>query len=90
MRVAHPAYSSPPPQQLVKSAKSRGVYITPALFFGFLGIHNFYAGYFGRGFAQLLTVLILGWFVVGFVIVFLWVIIECFTITVDGAGDRMV
>jgi TM2 domain-containing membrane protein YozV len=74
----------------VKSAKSRGVYIILALFFGFLGVHNFYAGNLGRGLVQLLTVLILGWFVIGFVIVFIWVLIECFTVTHDAAGDKMV
>lgn len=83
------SYSPPPSPQIVKSAKSRGVYIILALFFGFLGVHNFYAGYLGRGLMQLLTVLILGWFVVGFVIVFIWIVIECFTVTHDAAGDKM-
>lgn len=73
--------------RLVKSAKSRGVYIILALFFGFFGIHNFYAGRFGVGAIQLLTVLILGWFVVGFVIVAIWVLIELFVVKTDGSGD---
>jgi TM2 domain-containing membrane protein YozV len=75
---------------IVKSAKSRGIYIILGLFLGGLGIHNFYAGYYGRGLAQLLVVLILGWFVIGFVIVGVWVIIELFTVTQDAAGDQMV
>lgn len=83
-----PMAASPVQQvQLVKSAKSRGIYIILALFFGFLGVHNFYAGRIGVGVAQLLTVLLLGWFVVGFVIVFFWILIELFTVTKDGAGD---
>ena len=55
-----------------------------------LGIHNFYAGYLGRGFIQLLLVAVLGWFVVGLVIVGIWVIVELFTINKDAAGDAMV
>ena len=75
---------------IVKSAKSRGIYIILGLLLGGLGIHNFYAGYYGRGLAQLLTVLILGWFVIGLVIVGVWIIIELFTVTHDAAGDEMV
>lgn len=94
----HPEYVKPEsernvglsPQQLVKQAKSRGIYVILGLFFGFLGIHNFYAGYFGRGVSQLLIVLTLGWFVIGLVIVAFWVIIELFTVTHDAAGDLLV
>lgn len=75
------------PTQLVKSAKSRGVYIILGLFFGLLGIHNFYAGRLGIGVAQLLVTVILGWFVVGIFITAIWVLIELFTVTKDGAGD---
>lgn len=73
-----------------KSARSRGLYIILALFFGMLGVHNFYAGYLVRGFFQLLIVLVLGWFVIGFVIVGLWVLIEMFTVTKDASGDPLV
>lgn len=72
---------------LVTTAKSRGVYIILALFFGMIGIHNFYAGRFGVGAAQIATILILGWFVVGFVIVGIWVLVELFVVTEDGAGN---
>lgn len=75
------------PTQLVKSAKSRGIYIILGLFFGLLGIHNFYAGRLGIGVAQLLVTVILGWFVVGIFITAIWVLIELFTVTKDGAGD---
>ncbi|CAN7407944.1 TM2 domain-containing protein [Acidovorax sp. LjRoot74] len=73
--------------QLVKSAKSRGIYIILGLFFGLLGVHNFYAGRLGIGLAQLLITCILGWFVVGLFITAIWVLIELFTVTKDGAGD---
>lgn len=73
--------------QIVKSAKSRGVYIILGLFFGLLGIHNFYAGRLGIGLAQLLVTCILGWFVIGLVITAFWAIFELFTVTHDGDGD---
>lgn len=72
---------------VVKSAKSRGVYIILGIFFGLLGIHNFYAGRLGVGLAQLLITCILGWFVIGLVITAFWAIFELFTVTHDGAGD---
>ena len=71
----------------MKSAKSRGVYIILGLFFGMLGVHNFYAGRLGYGVAQLLITCILGWFVVGLFISAIWVLIELFTVKEDGAGD---
>lgn len=71
----------------VQTAKSRGVYVILGLFFGLLGVHNFYAGRFGVGVAQLLTVLVLGWFVVGLVIVAIWVLVELFMVTEDGNGN---
>lgn len=81
--IAHPAV------QLVKSARSRGIYIILGLFFGMIGVHNFYAGRFLPGILQLLITLILGWFVIGLVITFIWVLIDLFTVKVDGAGDAM-
>lgn len=77
-------------QQVIKTAKSRGVYIILALFFGFFGIHNFYAGYNRTAVCQLLIVLLLGWIIIGFVITFIWILIDLFTTTHDAAGDKMV
>src|SRR5262245_33723833 len=57
---------------IVKSAKNRGVYIILGLFLGCLGIHNFYAGYNGRGATQLLISLVLGWIIIGLIITCLW------------------
>lgn len=89
-QVSRPKEPSPPPgPQIVKMAKSRGVYIILGLFFGCLGIHNFYAGRLGVGLAQLLITLVLGWFVVGLVITAIWAIIELFMVKADGAGDPM-
>ena len=76
-------------RQLVKSAKSRGVYVILGLFFGLLGVHNFYLGRFGVGAAQLLITCILGWFVVGLVITAIWVIGDFFLIDTDSEGDAL-
>ena len=95
----HPDYVSPrepvgsgatQAAPVIKQAKSRGIYVILGLFFGLLGVHNFYAGYFGRGVAQLLIVAITGWFVIGIVVVAVWVIIELFVVTQDAAGDALV
>lgn len=75
--------------QIVKTTKSRGVYIILGLIFGLLGFHNFYIGRFQRGAFQLLCTVILGWFVVGLVITTVWVLIDLFTVTQDGHGDPL-
>ena len=74
---------------LVKSAKSRGVYIILGLCFGCLGIHNFYAGYHGRGAAQLIITLLLGWVFLGLFITVPWALIEICSVTEDASGDKM-
>jgi TM2 domain-containing membrane protein YozV len=75
--------------QLVRPAKSRGIYIILGLFLGCLGIHNFYAGYHGRGAAQLIITILLGWLVVGIIITGIWALIEICSVTEDGNGDKM-
>ncbi|RLK53420.1 TM2 domain-containing protein [Stenotrophomonas rhizophila] len=77
-------------QRIIKTAKSRGVYIILGLFLGCFGIHNFYAGYNGRGVIQLLITLLTGWLVIGLVITVLWALIELITVDVDSAGDQLV
>lgn len=68
------------------SPKSRVTYILLGLFFGGLGVHNFYAGRGGVGAAQLLITLFLGWLVFPVFIVWVWVIIELFAVTKSGNG----
>lgn len=75
---------------LVKPAKSRGVYIILGIFFGILGIHNIYIGRFFVGAAQFLITTILGWFYIGIVITFFWVMIDIFSVKSDSAGDALV
>ena len=63
---------------------SRITYILLAIFLGGFGIHNFVAGYTGRGVAQLLlTILSCGVLALP---VGIWVIIEACTVTADADG----
>lgn len=64
--------------------KPRLAYILLGIFLGTLGIHNFFAGYTGKGIAQLLiTLLSCG---VLSIVVFIWNIIEICTVTSDSKG----
>lgn len=72
-----------------QSTKTRVAYILLGLFLGGLGIHNFYAGYTGRGVAQLLITLVIGWLVLPLFAVGLWVLIEVVTVTQDSDGLRL-
>ena len=67
--------------------KSRLVYILLGAFLGYFGIHNFYAGYIGKGIAQLLITLFLGWLLfIPVLAVFVWMLIEVCTVTEDANG----
>lgn len=74
-----------------KSSVSRGTYIILGIFFGLLGIHNFYAGRNMIGFIQLFCAVFIGW-LTGFILSFgvaVWVLVELFTVTHDGSGRQM-
>ena len=73
----------------VSVQKSRGVYIILGLFFGLLGIHNFYAGYNGRAIAQLLITVFTFWLIAPLVIVGIWVLVEIITVNKDARGNPM-
>ena len=83
-------YGQPQPmvmQGAAAGAKQRMVYILLALFLGGLGIHNFCAGYTGKGVAQLLITLLLSWWLVFPILgIWIWVIIEICTVTQDAQG----
>lgn len=66
--------------------KSRIAYILLGIFLGGLGIHNFYAGYIGRGLSQILINLIFGWLVFPVLGIFIWNIIEVCVVTRDSQG----
>lgn len=66
------------------AAKSKVAFILLGVFLGSLGIHNFYAGYTGKGVAQLLISLLTCGF--GGVISWIWAVVEVCTIQVDASG----
>ena len=66
--------------------RSRTAYIVLGIFLGALGIHNFYAGYSGKGIAQLLISLLTGWLIIPLIAVWIWVIVEICTVTKDAQG----
>ena len=85
--------------------KSRMVYIILALFLGYIGIHNFYAGRFLPGLFQLIGVPLIGiilivlTFLTGVAALllvpfaffaFLWPILEIVFVKKDGRGKWMV
>jgi TM2 domain-containing membrane protein YozV len=74
---------------LVKATKSRGVYIILGLFFGLLGIHNFYAGHNRAGAWQLVITLTLGWVFIGLIVSGIWALADICTVALDGDGQRM-
>lgn len=69
--------------------KSQAVYCILAFFLGGIGIHNFYAGRWKRGLAQLLLTLSSPFtFLIGAVISNIWSIINIFAIHTDGKGKE--
>jgi len=69
-------------------SKGKTAFVLLGVFLGAFGIHNFYAGYTGKGVAQLLiTLLSLGF--LGF-ISWIWAIIEVCTISVDARNTPFV
>jgi len=79
--VVQPVFMNPP--------KTRLAYILLALFLGGLGIHNFYAGYTGKGVAQLLLTLFLWWTIIVPIGVWIWIIVEMCTVDRDALGNPM-
>ena len=77
---------SAPAQQMTAQgpAKSQIVYVLLGIFLGYLGIHNFYAGYTGKGIAQLLiSILSCGAI---FWISWIWAVIDICTTNKDARG----
>lgn len=73
------------------SSTSRAVYIILALFFGLLGVHNFYAGRTTWGIILLLNTLLLTWFLVGanLAVAAIIILIEIIGVSTDGKGRPM-
>jgi len=71
--------------------KTRWVFILLGFFLGGLGIHNFYAGYTGKGITQLMITLFLSWWlIIPIFIIGIWVLIEICTVDKDANGNIMV
>jgi TM2 domain-containing membrane protein YozV len=78
------------PVQQMLSSKTRVAFILLGLFLGCFGIHNFYAGYTGKGIAQLLITLFLGWlFGLGLLITGVWALIEIIAVSRDAQGFQL-
>ena len=83
---ASPATTAAPQHVIV--SKTRGAYIILGVLLGVFGIHNFYAGYYGRGIAQLVISVALGWvYGLGVILTGIWVMYELFTVTTDAQGN---
>ena len=75
--------------QIEKKQKSRRLYIILGLLFGYLGIHNLYANRRAEGIAQLILLLLFFWTLVAPVAVYVWGVVEVFTVKVDGNNNPM-
>ena len=86
-QVNQTAFAQP---MMAYSPKSRGTFIVLGFFFGCLGVHNFYAGYSGKGVAQLLITVCVGWFFgIGLFVTAVWAFIEIIGVNTDAHGLRM-
>ncbi len=91
MQVYQPQQMMQQQQQMFASPpKSRVAFILLGLFLGGLGVHNFYAGYSGKGVAQLLLTLFLWWTFVVPIGVTIWIIVEVCTVDRDAYGNPLV
>lgn len=70
-----------------RKPKNGIVYIILAFFLGTTGIHNFYAGYWGRGLSQLCMSLIAPWFLyIPLLFVAIWVLLEMLFVNKSAGG----
>jgi len=67
--------------------KSRATFVVLGVVFGAFGIHNFYAGYSGRGAAQLAITICTLFF--GGIISWIWAIVEVCTVDRDSRNIVM-
>ena len=69
--------------------RNRKLFIALGVLLGFTGAHNFYAGYWGTGLVQLLlttATLLLGF---GFIISWIWALVELLVVYTDARGRTM-
>jgi TM2 domain-containing membrane protein YozV len=85
-----PRISGAPASQIIAIAgKSRGYFIILGVLLGLFGIHNFYAGYYGKGVLQLLITITWGMIYIGIIITGTWVLIDLLTVRHDADGNLM-
>jgi TM2 domain-containing membrane protein YozV len=70
------------------SLPQKSIYIILAILLGMLGIHNFYTQAYGRGFTKIALTLFLGWCGIGFIINFIWIVIEIIACLQETKGWR--
>jgi hypothetical protein len=69
--------------------RSHRLFVFLGVLFGFTGAHNFYAGYWGTGLAQALLAagtMLLGF---GFIISWLWALLELLVVRTDARGHPL-
>jgi len=81
--------NAPASHIIVMAGKSRGIFIILALLLGLFGVHNFYAGYYGKGALQLLVTITWGMIYIGIIITGIWVLIDLLTVRRDADGNLM-
>ena len=84
--ATHPAVGATSSDVAASPPKARLAYIFLGVSLGFLGIHNFYAGYSGRGIAKLSISVLTGWLILPLVAVGIWTIVELCTVDRDVHG----
>ena len=70
-------------------SRKRMVFALLGLFLGFLGAHNFYAGYLAKGVAQLALTLGASWLGFGWILTWLWAFCEIILVHTDRKGVLM-
>lgn len=81
--------SAPSSRIIVVAGKNRGIFIILALLLGLFGVHNFYAGYYGKGALQLLVTITWSMIYIGIIIIGMWVLIDLLTVRRDADGNVM-
>lgn len=86
LREAMTLRSTPTPH-VVRTTKSRFIYIILGILLGGLGIHNLYAGRYSSAVAQfILTMIFMSSRTEGVLFIGVWILIELFAVTKDGNG----
>ena len=70
-------------------SRKRMVFALLGLILGFLGAHNFYAGYLAKGVAQLALTLGASWLGFGWILTWLWAFCEIILVHTDRKGVLM-